>query len=159
MTDLTRARELIALAQELDAKATLGPWQTEKPGTDPASGFAVGSLIAAVARGQAIYTLHDERGTSPERDRHFIAASRTAWPETARLLAEQIAATEAAEAKLASTEKVIDRGRVLASVVQGWLREGRIASVLPGRTLERHSELDRFVDALAAHDASAPKEG
>jgi hypothetical protein len=65
--------------------ATPGPWTTQKPGMDSATGFAGGVIVAAVARGQGIYA-NPPGGSYPENDRRFIAAARTAVPAQAAVI-------------------------------------------------------------------------
>lgn len=65
----------IARLRELEARATPGPWTTEKPAMDSATGFVSGSLVAATAPRQGIYA-EAPRGTFPEDDRKLIAFLR-----------------------------------------------------------------------------------
>lgn len=76
--------EQLAEWKTLADNATPGPWTTQKPALDAATGFAGGVIVAAVARGQGVYA-SPPGGSYPENDRRFIAAARTAVPA---LLAE-----------------------------------------------------------------------
>jgi hypothetical protein len=84
--------------------ATNGPWLLDDPGKEtegPAKGWRRGAIVAAVARGQYVYTI-PQGGVSPERDRAFIAASRTdPAPEDIDAL---IAEVERLRAELADIE-------------------------------------------------------
>lgn len=65
------------------AKATPGPWSTEKPPKDR-DGWQLGTLVAAVARGQCVYAA-PPGGSFPEADRRFIAHSREDVPSLCAL--------------------------------------------------------------------------
>lgn len=73
--------DLIAEGRRLEAAATPGPWLTEKPPKD-ADGWATGVVVAATARGQALYAT-PPGGSFPESDRQLIAFLRN---HTAALL-------------------------------------------------------------------------
>lgn len=85
--------------------ATPGPWTTEKPGMDAATGFASGVIVAAVARGRGIYA-NPPGGSYPANDRRFIAAARMAVPalaaevERLRDLLRELAAAAEADLKM-----------------------------------------------------------
>lgn len=81
--------------REVAARATPPPWRTDLSGKT-VSGFTCDVVVAAVARGQAVYCT-PAGGTYPENDRRFIALAREAVPE---LLAE----VDRLEAALAHAE-------------------------------------------------------
>lgn len=66
------------------AKATPGPWTTERSDDACTGGFSSRVIIAAVAPRQGIYA-SPPSGTFPESDRHFIAHAPT---DIANLLSE-----------------------------------------------------------------------
>ena len=110
--------------------ATEGPWTTERPGTDALTGFTAGIIVAAVARGQGVYA-DPPRGSYPENDRAFIAASRTAVPALISKVKEQAAEIER-----------------LRKIVHGFLRCPEIADCAP-------DDKDSETDALEREARSA----
>ncbi len=71
---MTKLEEIRAAAEA----ATEGPWTTEKHGKKHGA-FSDQCIVAAVARGQGIYT-PALKGTFPANDQKFIALARTAVP-------------------------------------------------------------------------------
>lgn len=102
---MTSIDKLIALAEEHDAKATKGPWKEDRA-LDiiaPDADVIIGDVRIVVGEGVMI---------TPE-DSDFIAASRLAWPTTAKAL------------KVAREElrNIATRGNNCACASHGWAKQ------------------------------------
>jgi hypothetical protein len=92
MATPTEEQTMTDIKAKLDAlekrcnDATEGPWSTEKPSKDE-NGWPQGIIVAAVARGQAVYA-NPPGGSFPESDRRFIALARTAFPALVKMARE-----------------------------------------------------------------------
>lgn len=107
--------KLIALAEEHDSKATPGPWDHHVSPDERRSGIrSRDNLLLISTTGQDDL----DHGNKCERKANhaFIAASRTAWPETAKALKVAREALETCSAAQPEGRQSIMPARALALV-------------------------------------------